>query len=166
MKNIVIAKIITRFPSLAKRLIEAYKPWESEEIPWSPLTKSLDTCSMALVTTAGVHQNDQTPFNMLDPQGDPTFRIIDSAISLDNLMITHDYYDHTDADKDINIVFPLERLREFSQEGVIGRVVDRGYSFMGHIDGPYIHTLIKKSSPEIITCLRADKADVVLLTPG
>jgi D-proline reductase (dithiol) PrdB len=166
VKNIVIAKIITRFPFLAKRLIEAYKPWESEEIPWSPLTKPLDRCTMALVTTAGVHQKDQTPFDMLDPDGDPTFRTIDNSVSVNNLMITHDYYDHADADKDMNIVFPLERLQEFAQEGVIGRVADKSYSFMGHIDGPYIHTLINKSSPEIVTCLKADKVNVVLLTPG
>jgi D-proline reductase (dithiol) PrdB len=166
IKNIVIAKIITRLPSLAKGFIESYTPWESEDIPWTPVVKPLSNCNVALITTSGVHQKDQVPFNMVDPNGDPTFRVIDSAKSVEDLMITHDYYDHSDADKDINIVFPIERFREFVQERVIGSVADRCYSLMGHIDGPYIPVLINKSSQDIIKHLRADKVDVVLLTPG
>ena len=166
VKNIVIAKIITRFPSLAKRLIEAYKPWESEDIPWAPVVKPLHECTLALITTAGVHLKTQTPFDMVDSNGDPTFREIESVAAVDDLMITHDYYDHSDADKDINIVFPMTRLREFVEEGSIGSLANTFYSFMGHIDGPHIPTLIHKSTPYIIKGLKTDKVDVVLLLPG
>jgi len=44
---------------------------------------------------------------MMDPAGDPTFSEIPAVASYEDLDITHDYYDHTDADRDINVVFPL-----------------------------------------------------------
>ncbi len=166
LKNRFIAKIITRFPSLAKRFIASYDPWKSSDIPWATVTKALRNSTIAVVTTAGVHQNDQEPFNMRDREGDPSYRVIDLRKPLSSLMITHDYYDHADADRDINVVFPVERLREFEQEGFIGHVADLHYGFMGHIIGRHIPTLIEKVAPEIVRRLKKDNIDLVLLTPG
>jgi len=166
LKNRMIARLITRFPSLSKRFIDGYTPWESEEVPWTPLGKPLAECRVALVTTAGVHHVDQAPFDMNDPNGDPGFRELDLERPLSDLMITHDYYDHKDADRDINIVFPVERLREFAREGRIGGVTRHHYGFMGHVDGPHLPRLIEETGPEVARRLKDRGADVVLLTPG
>lgn len=166
IKNRLIARVITRYPSLAKRFIEAYTPWESEEIPWTPQTKPLRHCNIALITTAGVHHRDQPAFNMIDRDGDPSFRIIDLSRPSPGLMITHDYYDHTDADRDINIVFPYQRLGEFAVEGIIDRVSERAYSFMGHITGHHILTLLGRTAPDVARLLKKDSVDIALLTPG
>ncbi|HSA77519.1 MAG TPA: glycine/sarcosine/betaine reductase selenoprotein B family protein [Nitrospirota bacterium] len=166
LKNRLIAKIITRFPSLAERFIDAYEPWKSADIPWTPVTKDLGESTVAVVTTAGVHHQDQEPFNMTDHDGDPSWRVIDLRRPLSSLMITHDYYDHADADRDINIVFPVERLKEFEQEGLIGRVADLHYGLMGHITGRHILTLIGTTAREIAGRLKSDKVDIVLLIPG
>jgi D-proline reductase (dithiol) PrdB len=166
LKNKLISKVITRFPSLAKRFIASYDPRQSLDVPWTPVTKALDQSTIAIVTTAGVHHKDQGPFDMQDREGDPSYRAIDLGRPLSDLMITHDYYDHADADKDINIVFPVERLREFEKEGFIGRVADRNYSFMGHIVGRHIPTLVNKTAPEIARALKNDNVDIVLFTPG
>jgi D-proline reductase (dithiol) PrdB len=165
-KNRFIARLTGKFPPLAKRFVTSYAPRESEDIPWTPLTKPLSECTLAVVTTAGVHHRDQTPFNMIDRDGDPSYRVIDSARPLETLMITHDYYDHRDADKDINIVFPIERLREFSDKGIIKRTAERHYSFMGHITGQHIATLMNGTAPEVARLLKAEMVDIVLLTPG
>lgn len=165
-KNRFIAKLLVRFPFLAQRFVAAYQPPESGEIPWTPVTKKLNESIVALVTTAGVHHRDQEPFDMKDPNGDSSFRVIDVTKPLTELKITHDYYDHADADRDINIVFPVERLREFEQEGLIGRLADRHYGFMGHIMGPHLPTLINKTAPEVARLLKAVSVDIVLLTPG
>ncbi len=166
LKNILIAKIITRFPSLAKRFTASYEPRQSFDIPWAPVTKALAKSTIAVVTTAGVHHKDQEPFNMIDREGDPSYRTIDLRRPLSSLMITHDYYDHADADRDINIVFPVERLKELEKEGRIGHVADLHYGFMGHIIGRHIPTLINKNAPEIAGSLKNDNVDIVLLTPG
>ncbi len=126
LKNRIIAKIITRFPSLSKGLVDSYRPWESTEIPWTPVKKALKDSRIALVTTAGVyHRDHQEPFDMKDSNGDPTYRIIDITRSPESLMITHDYYDHSDADRDINIVFPHERRDEYQRKGVIGEDAEK-----------------------------------------
>ena len=166
VKNRTIAKLTTRFPYLAKRFTEAFSPLETESVPWTPLGKPLADCRVAVVTTAGVHHRDQPPFDMGDPDGDPTFRIIDVSLPLSDLMITHDYYDHTDADRDVNIVFPIQRLWELESEGLIGEVVSTHYGFMGHIVGRHIHTLVTQTAPEVARRLKKDEVDVVLLTPG
>ena len=166
LKNRAIAKIITAFPSLSRRLVESYQPWESEDVPWTPVTKPLAESTLAVVTTAGVHHRDQKPFDMKDPNGDPTYRVIDGSRPLSTLMITHDYYDHSDADRDVNIVLPLDRLGEMAAEGVLGSLAARHYSFMGHIDGPHILTLVEKTGREVAHFLREEDVDAVLLTPG
>ncbi|RMG00801.1 MAG: hypothetical protein D6726_10735 [Nitrospirae bacterium] len=166
LKNRLIAKMVTRFPGLSERFVNSYTPWESDDIPWSAVGKELSSSRVAIVTTAGVHHKDQIPFDMTDPYGDPSFREIDSERPVESLMITHDYYDHSDADRDINIVFPIDRLREFETEGIIGEVSKRHYGFMGHIDGIHIPTLIEKTAPEVAGRLKSDGVDIVLLTPG
>lgn len=166
LKNRVIAKVITSLPALAKGFIEAYKPWESEGIPWTTVEKPLAKSTVAIVTTAGVHRKDQQAFNMRDKIGDPSFREIDGNTTARDLMITHDYYDHTDAERDLNIVFPIERLREFASEGIISKVAETHYSFMGHIMGPHIYTLMEVNAPEVAARLKKQKVDYVLLTPG
>lgn len=165
-KNRTVAKLISRFPSLGKRLADSYHPWESEDIPWTPVAKPLSEAVVALVTTAGVHHEDQEPYDMKDPNGDPSFRVIDSSRPLSSLMITHDYYDHADADRDVNIVFPVDRLREMVAEGALGGLAKRHYSLMGHIDGPYISTLVEETAGRIAKALVQDGVDIVLLTPG
>ena len=166
LKNKLISKLISRFPPLAKRFLAAYDPQRSLDVPWTPVAKPLGRSTIAIVTTAGVHHKDQEPFDMKDREGDPSYRAIDPGRPLPDLMITHDYYDHADADKDINIVFPLERLREFEKEGFIGHVAGRHYSFMGHIVERHIPTLVNKTAPEIARALKDDHVDIVLLTPG
>src|SRR5512143_2450309 len=158
-KNRFIAKLLVRFPFLAQRFVAAYQPPESGEIPWTPVTKELNKSTVALVTTAGVHHRDQKPFDMQDPNGDPSFRVIDVTKPFVDLMITHDYYDHADADKDINIVFPVDRLREFEQEGLIGKMADTHYGSLGHILGHHLPTLTSTTAPEIALLLKAADVD-------
>ena len=40
-------------------------------------------------------------------------------------------FDRTGFQQDINVVFPVDRLRELAARGTIGSVADFHYSFMG-----------------------------------
>ncbi len=103
---------------------------------------------------------------MKDPSGDPSFREIPADTPPNNLTITHIYYDHSDADKDINIVFPIERIRLLKDMGEIGAVNDRHFSFMGHIRGYHIDTLLNETAPRVASILKEDGVDVAILTPA
>jgi len=167
IKNRLLARLLTRFPALLNRVTGKIEPAvRVEETPWSQFTGPLSKARVALVTTAGVHLAGQEPFDMKDPDGDPTYRALPSDTPKEAYTITHDYYDHSDADRDLNIVFPIDRLREMAEGGEIGSLAPVNYGFMGHIDGPHIETLIKKTAPEVAARLAGDGVDVVLLTPG
>lgn len=165
-KDRSIAKILTRFPALVERWAKSHDFITNADTPWTPLRKDSKDSRIALVTTAGVHLRSQPPFDMEDREGDPTFREIPAETPISDLMITHNYYDHQDADQDINVVLPMDRLRELEAEGAIGGIAPRHFSFMGHILGRHIETLVNRTGPEVARMLKADGVDAVFLTPA
>ena len=167
LKNRFLARLATRFPALGQRFIDAYKPWETEgKIPFARLQKPLRQAKSAMVTTSGIHHAGQPPFDMLDKDGDPSFRELAGATLFDDFKITHDYYDHSDADRDPNIILPLEPLQQLVAEGLLGELAPTHYAFMGHIDGRHILTLIEEQAQEIVKRLKQNLVDLVLLTPA
>jgi D-proline reductase (dithiol) PrdB len=166
IKNRLVARLFTAFPALARRAAHKVPPLKFDQTPWAHFTKPLSEARIALVTTAGVHLKSDTPFDMIDSTGDPTFRMIPSAAQVSELMITHDYYDHTDANKDINIVFPIDRLRELAAEHVIGSVSPRFFSFMGHIQENHFPRFLLEQAPLVAAMLIEDQVDAVIVTPG
>jgi D-proline reductase (dithiol) PrdB len=162
----MLGKIMTRYPGLANKASEKVPPIHVEGRPWSPLKKKLRDSTVALVTTAGVHLRAQQPFDMKNPEGDATYREIPLDTPPEEYMITHDYYDHSDADKDINVVFPIDRLREFASEGRIGALADMNYGFMGHMAGAQLDKLTGETAPALALKLKDAGVDVVIFTPG
>ena len=165
-KDKILGKLFTRFPTLVERWARSNKFVVNLDIPWAILSKELSECRIALVTTGGVHLGCQPPFDMKDKNGDPTFREISSNTPPANLTITHNYYDHRDADQDINVVFPIKRLRELEAKGIIRGIAPRHFSFMGHITGRHLGTLVKRTGPEVARMLKEDGAEAVFLTPA
>ena len=123
-------------------------------------------CKIALISTGGIMLKTDKEFNMIDPCGDSTFRRIPHDISPEDLMISHKYYDHRDADQDPNLILPFEVLRELQKEGIVGESNIFHYSFMGHIKEPHLTTLINKSSVKVATEIAEQKVDIVLLIPA
>jgi D-proline reductase (dithiol) PrdB len=134
--------------------------------PFTALRKPLAACKVALITTAGVHLRAQAPFNMVDADGDATYRELPAGAGSADLTITHKYYDHRDADQDINVVFPLAHFRELVERGVIGSLAPRHFGFMGHIEGPQLAILTRRSAPDVAARLREDGVDFAFLTPA
>ncbi len=166
LRNRVFTQLFSYFPGLTTRWLKQQQIEDYGIPPWTPLRKPISACTVALVTTAGVHLKTDEPFAMVDKEGDPSFRVLPRETALEQLCITHDYYDHRDADKDLNIVLPLTRLDELAHEGVIGGVAPFHYSFMGHIDGRHIQRLLTVTAPEVARRLKREKVDAVVLTPA
>jgi D-proline reductase (dithiol) PrdB len=162
----MVVQAFKHVPWLASRWAKSHQFVEGRDIPWTPLSKPVAESVIALVTTAGVHLKSQEPFDMDDPDGDPSFREIPSDARKEDLTITHKYYDHSAADRDINVVLPLDRMREFVAGGRIRGVAPAVYGFMGHIHGRHLSMLLAESAPEVARCLKTDGADAVVLTPA
>lgn len=167
IKNRSLAVLATRFPVVAKKFVQGYSPRESAgDIPWTEPGKPLHQAKVALVTTSGIHHRNQPGFDMVDQNGDPSYRVLDGKELFNDFEITHDYYDHSDARKDPNIILPLDRLKELVAEGALGSLARSHYAFMGHIDKEHIDTLVKKTAREVAGRLKKDQVDIVLLTPA
>lgn len=161
-----LARLATRWPALSDKLVASFSPQVSTSIPWSPVTKPLERSKIALVTTAGVHHKDQPGFDMRAADGDYSFRSIDAQTIAADYTITHDYYDHRDADRDLNIVFPITRLFEMHAAGCIGAVSERHFAFMGHITDSKTRGLIHQTAPRVARMLKQLDVDAVLVTPA
>ena len=70
-------------------------------------------------------------------------------------------FDRSGFQRDANVVFPLERLDELAQAGLIGSVAARHFTVMGSTDP----VAMQESVAFIAQALHADKVDAVLLAP-
>ena len=114
---------------------------------------------MVLVSTGGVHLRSDLPFNV---NSDSSFRVIPNGAQAEDLAISHQAYDRTDALKDINLVFPIERLRELEAEHVIGRLAENHYGFglMGSAKR------LMPSIKEVARRISESGVDLALLVPA
>jgi len=134
-------------------------------VPFTPFDGELSRATVAIVTAAGVHLKEQEPFNIADELGDLTFRVIPPEAEASELMVTHHHYDHADADSDINVVFPLDVLRDLKDEGFIKDVAKKHVGYMGYT--MQLKAMYEGTAPEIANEIdRGSRADVVLLTGG
>ena len=123
--------------------------------------KPLSECRLALVTTGGVHLPGAPRFDIDDPAGDCSYREIPADAT--NLTWTHAYH-RPDAGTDLDAVFPMWTLRALAEEGVVGGLNRRHFSFMGAIHDPT--PLVEETAPEVAGELAEDGVDAVLLTPS
>src|SRR5262245_36897631 len=129
------------------------------EIPWTTLRKPLFDSTVVLLSTGGVHLRSDRPFNL---NSDATFRVIPKDVQPGDLAISHQAYDRTDALRDINLVFPIERLRELEAEQVIGRVAEDHYGFGLMGSAKRLIPAIK----EVARRIRESGVDLALLVPA
>ncbi len=129
--------------------------------PWAFFKKPLREATLALISSAGIFREDQEPF---DPWAvnDLSFREIPKDTPITSFKLHHNYFDHRDALKDLNCVFPLERLRELESEGFFGRLAPTAITLgMGRL---YKRTALQTETvPRIVDVLKEQNTDAVLL---
>ena len=120
----------------------------------------LSDATVAIVTTAGLRQQGDASWTPRDPN----YRVFES--DAEDLRLGHlsPNFDRSGFVADINVAFPIDRLKEMAEEGLIGAVAPRHVSFMGAQDGG-MGTIRRDTAPAVAKLLREDGVDVVLLTP-
>lgn len=152
--------------SLSVRLfLKAYRWRKIDPIPWTPMRKPLSQSTLALVSTAGMVAPGQEPFDNHVRGGDYSYRVIPSNTDVKTLIDTHrsESFDHTGIQRDPNLGFPLDRLREIEGRGLVKGLAPRHLSFMGSITAPA--RLVRDTVPEAAGLLVADGVDAALLVP-
>ncbi len=134
-------------------------------VPFAPFEGELAKATVAIVTAGGVHLKEQEGFNIADELGDLTYRVIPPDVDSSELMVTHHHYDHTDADSDINVVFPIDVLRDLQADGFIKDIARKHVGYMGYT--MQLKAMYEGTAHEIANEIdKGSRADVVVLTGG
>lgn len=114
---------------------------------------------VAIVSSAALIRRGDAPF----PFGSGEVRFLPATLPPDEILTSHVSinFDRSGFQRDINTVYPLERLRELAADGVIGGVADTHYTVMGSSDP----AAMEESADQISGQLRQECIDAVLLSP-
>ncbi|MDG2312588.1 MAG: glycine/sarcosine/betaine reductase selenoprotein B family protein [Alphaproteobacteria bacterium] len=142
---------------LANALINQELP-TYDTTPWVEV-RTLEDSKIAIISTAGLHRSEDAPF--VPGAGD--YRVIPDDEDMSNLMMSHlsTNFDRTGFFQDVNTAFPIDRLHDLNEMGVIGSVASRHYSFMGATP-PHMMEPVAKDLAEL---LKQDGVDAVILVP-
>lgn len=129
-----------------------------ESTPWIG-GPALSERRVAIVTTAGLSLRGEKLFT----RGSADYRVIPGDADTGDVLMNHVSvnFDRTGFQDDVNVVYPIERLKEMAAAGEIGSVADFHYSFMGATDTGEMES----SARELAWMLKEDQVNAVILTP-
>lgn len=149
-----------------------------EDGPFTEMGRSLAGVRLGLISSSGhfVEGQDPKPFGVESmTQEEAMSRILEflrsapqltpipSGTPAARLRVRHGGYDIRGAESDPNVVFPLDRLREFQAQGRFGELSDPAYSFVGATAQT---RLLKESGPQWVERFKQDRLEAVLLVPA
>ena len=152
---------LERLPEANRKNVLTFPAQVNEGAPFVALGKPLSACRVAIVTTAGLHQRSDRPFG----PGEQTARAIPSDTPSSEIVQSHTSlgFDRVAIMRDLNVTFPIDRLRELAAGGVIGGLGANNYSVMGALRETA--RLEAETGPDLGRRLREDGTDAVLITP-
>lgn len=144
--------------------------------PFTPFDLSVTEARIGLLTTSGHFLRDDDPQPFGEPamtqeqavarisefiRSAPVLSEIPSSSPTSDLRVRHGGYDIRSAERDPNVTFPIERLREALAEGRVGELADIFYSFPGATAQGRLRTVV----PEWVERLHNQEIDLMLLVP-
>ena len=137
---------------------------KTDFVPLAKLRKPLSESRLTFVSTAGVQPKDSIPFDTVHPVGDYTFRRVPSDSKPTDLEIHQLKYPTVGAKRDLNVIFPIERLQELVKEKIIRELAPNFFSFIGYnMDAERLEETLAET---IADAVEAEKPDAVLLAPA
>ncbi|MBI4081064.1 MAG: hypothetical protein HY423_00495 [Candidatus Lambdaproteobacteria bacterium] len=145
-----------------------------EGAPFTPLRKPLAECRVALVSTAGFTLVPEGGFSAEELArvktggsnvGSYALEVwpIPSEIAEDRILYVVANHDRSQSDmSDANTFFPVTRLREFRDEGVLGSLATNFYRLKENYSQ---RKTVEVDAPEVLRLLKADRVDAALLSP-
>jgi len=152
---------LDRLPQISRNNLLTFPAQINDTAPFRHPAKPLAACRLAIVTTAGVHVRGDRLFT----PGDQTYRVIPSGTPTADILQSHTSigFDRVAIMRDINVSFPIDRLRELVARGELGGLGPSHYSFMGA--QREVVRIESQTGPEVARRLVADGVDAALITP-
>ena len=150
------------------RLEDIYQPSrdsivaaECPEIEGQPFVDGppLAERKIAILSTAGLYPRGEEP--LLHNSGD--YLEIPGELPASDVLMSHVSinFDRSGWQRDINTIFPIDRMRELADEGFIGSVSDVHFTVMGATEP----TKMLESVESIVARVKRDQIDSILLSP-
>ena len=114
-----------------ERAAAEYAFVQDEPTPWTALKHDLALCRAALVTTAGVRLKQGLPFEADRILGSAESREISTYVRAADVAFDFPGFDPRAAQADLNVVAPVDRLKELVDRKVIGGLGETFLSFYG-----------------------------------
>lgn len=123
------------------------------------LGKPLAQRRIALISSAALHDRRELPFL----PGSAEFRELPSSLAPADMRMSHVSinFDRSGFQRDINVVFPVDRLEELAAEGAVGSVAETHFSVMGSTDPK----TMRETADALAARLKRDRVDAVLFLP-
>ena len=114
---------------------------------------------IAIISSAALTLRGQQPF----PLGSAEIRQIPASTPAADILTSHVSiaHDRSGFQRDINTIYPVDRMRELAAEGVIGSVATTNYTLMGSTDPMTMTDAVDQVAGQ----LRQERIDSVLLSP-
>ena len=152
---------MARLEDIPQATRESVLALESADLPGQPWVKPkpLALCRIAILTSAALHKRSEMPF----AAGTAEFRELPSSLATSQIAMSHISinYDRVGFARDINVVYPIDRLKELAADGVIGSVAATHYSVMGSTDP----AAMADSADGITERMKQEGVDAVILAP-
>ncbi len=143
--------------------VETFNWVNNDDIPFTKLNKQLKDCTVAVVTTAGVYVHGDQPFDITNREDvDETYREIPTVTANSELRLGHEHFNKRFANEDINVVFPIDRLKALVDQGFINGVADSNFSITGYIPKP---EKIYDTGRQIAKRMAELAVDIALIVP-
>jgi len=152
---------LDRLPQLNRSNLLMLPVQVNDTTPYTRLASPLSACRLAIVTTAGLHRRGDRPFG----PGEQAYRVIPSDTPATDIVQSHTSlgFDRVPTMRDLNISFPVDRLRELITRGELGGTGPHHYSFMGA--QRELKRIQEETGPEVGRRLRDEGVAVALITP-
>ncbi len=137
---------------------------KDDPVPLASLRRPLSEARLTFVSTSGVQPKGTLPFDVVHPVGDYSYRAVPSDSSPADLEIHQLKYPTDGAHRDLNVIFPIERLRELRDEGVLGGLTSSFFSFIGYNMDPEL--LERTLAEDLAQAVQDQQADLALLSPA
>lgn len=144
--------------------LKGYPFVENSRAPFAPARRALTMTNLAVIVSAGAYLDGTDPFDTSAAGGDFDLREIPTDIDLKDLRFAARGYDSTFVQQDANVQLPLDRLREFVSNRIIGQLAPAFWSFSGFI--PDAAQFVDRTIPQMVERLTRYDVQAALLVPA
>jgi D-proline reductase (dithiol) PrdB len=153
---------LDQLPTVQRTRIQMRPVPINTDTPWTAPAKPVSESRLAVVTTAGLHLRTDRQFAKYDQ----TLRVIPSDVAEGDLLQSQSSigFDRSLRMRDINVVLPIDRLRELVEHGEIGSLAANFYSLVGAQENS--EATAEHIGGELVQRLKDDGTELVLITPA